>query len=363
MIDNVNRRSLRLRAALALLLLLASINLPSHALVVLQYHHISGDTPKSTSITPGLFAEHMRWLREHEYAVVDMGQLVAWMKQGKPLPNKAVVITFDDGYSSIYDNAWPILKKYQWPFTVFINTQHHDDKNAKYMSWKQLQEMAKGGATIGNHSVSHDHMVRRLPEETDEQWHTRTTEEIASAQKTINRTLGKQLNVFAYPYGEYNRPLQDILQQHGYLAFGQQSGPIAPFDQPTALPRFPFGGNFGAMSDFEVKVASLPMPIDKVELIAEKGDVLAEPLLLQDVQRPILRLSGPGTVLAKVQCFAGSNEVKASLKGAQLQVQVTEPLGVGRSRYNCTAPAEQGFYWYSHLMMKKYPDGRWYEEQ
>lgn len=363
MIDRVNSYFLRLHATLMLLLLVTTTSLSSQALVVLQYHHISENTPKSTSITPGLFAEHMRWLREHEYRVVDMEQLVKWMKQGKPLPNKAAVITFDDGYSSIYDNAWPILKKYKWPFTVFVNTQHHDEKNAKYMSWKQLLEMAEGGATIGNHSVSHEHMLRKLPEETDKQWQARMTDEITAAQKTINRNLGKQLKVFAYPYGEYNRPLQDILQRHGYLAFGQQSGPIAPFDRPTALPRFPFGGNFGAISDFEIKVKSIPMPIDKIELIAEDGDVLTEPLLPQDVQRPILRFSGPRSVLAKVQCFAGSNKVKVEFKEAQLQVQVSEPLSVGRSRYNCTAPAEDGFYWYSHLMIKKYPNGHWYEEE
>lgn len=349
-------------ATALLLTLLLGASLPARALVVLQYHHVSEGTPKSTSISPARFAEHMRWLQENKYEVVGMEQLIEWLKQGAPLPDKAVVITFDDGYRSIYENAWPILKRNSWPFTVFINTQHHDERNQQYMSWQQLEELAKKGGTLGNHSVSHEHMVRRRSGETDKQWLARVTDEITSAQGKIDRRVGKQPKVFAYPFGEYNRQLQGILQERGYIAFGQQSGPIAPFDQPTALPRFPFGGNYGAAEDFKVKVSSLPLPIEKAELVDEGGRALAEPLLPQGVHKPTLQLTGRPDILAKVQCFAGANGVQMSLSGTQLQVQVKKPFPAGRSRYNCTAPADGVHYWYSHLIMKKFPDGRWYEE-
>lgn len=335
---------------------------PSHALVVLQYHHISEDTPKSTSVTPARFAEHMAWLEQQDYRVVAMEQLIAWLDEGAQLPNKAVVITFDDGYTSIYENAWPLLKKKKWPFTVFINTQHHDEKNAQYMSWEQLRELAKNDVSIANHSVNHPHMVRRLADEGEQQWRARVTDEITTAQTIIEKHLGPQPKAFAYPYGEYEQNLQGILAELGYIAFGQQSGPIAPFDSHTALPRFPFGGRYGEKDDFAVKASSQPLPISAAQLLNEKGKALGEPLLPAGVQRPILRLVGPQAVLSKIRCFAGGLQVDMALKDEQLLVQVEKGFAPGRSRYNCTAPASEGFYWYSQLIMKKTEDDRWYSE-
>lgn len=340
----------------------ACLVLPAYGLAVLQYHHISDQTPKSTSVAPQRFAEHMAWLEAEGYNVVAMEQLVAWLKEGESLPNKAVVITFDDGYLSIYENAWPLLRKKKWPFTVFINTQHHNENNAQYMSWSQLKELAAGGASIANHSVSHAHMVRRLPDETQTQWQARARDEITSAQAQIEKHLGRQPRAFAHPYGEYNQALQAILAELDFIAFGQQSGPIAPFDSLTALPRFPFGGRFGDKDDFAIKASSRPMPIRAAQLVDEQGRVLAEPLLPEGVQRPVLRLVGPKPAISKISCFAGGLDVALTQNGEQLLAQVKRPFPPGRGRYNCTAPATDGFYWYSQLIMKKRPDGSWYGE-
>lgn len=342
--------------------LVAWFMVPAYGLTVLQYHHVSERTPKSTSVAPRRFAEHMDWLEAEGYNIVAMEQLIAWLKEGERLPDKAVVITFDDGYLSIYKNAWPLLKKKKWPFTVFINTQHHNENNAQYMSWSQLQELAKGGASVANHSVSHAYMVRRLPSETQAQWRARAKGEITTAQAQIDKQLGQQPRAFAYPYGEYDQALQAILAELDFIAFGQQSGPIAPFDSLTALPRFPFGGRFGEQDDFAVKASSRPMPIRAAQLLDEKGQALAEPLLPQGVQRPALRLTGSQQILSKVRCFAGGLDVDISQNGEQLLVKVESPFPSGRSRYNCTAPAKDGFYWYSQLIMKKLPDGSWYSE-
>lgn len=352
----------KLTMPIAVLLMIMGISLPVQALVVLQYHHVSETTPKSTSVTPARFAEHMRWLKDNQYQVVSMHQLLKWLEQGEPIPNKAAVITFDDGYTSIYDIAWPILKKNKWPFTVFINTKPHDEKNQQFMSWKQLQTLAKDGVVIGNHSVSHAHLVRKLENETEKRWRARVTHEITAAQQRIQQQLGEQPKVFAYPFGEYNRGLQRILSGLGYVAFGQQSGPIAPIDQATALPRFPFGGDYGAKDDFSVKVSSKPLPIDEAVLVDEKGNILSDPLLPEGVHKPALHLSGSSDILSKIQCFAGGKKVDVSIDDGRLLAQVNERFPAGRSRYNCTAPAAQGFYWYSQLIIKKPADGGWYEE-
>lgn len=334
----------------------------SFALVVLQYHHISTTTPAATSISPERFAAHLSWLKQQNFQVWSMPQFVDHWRQGKPLPDKTALITFDDGYSSIFTTAWPLLKQYGWPFTVFINSQHHDEKNSQYMSWAQLKMLVENGVVIGNHSVSHPHMVRYNPGENSHIWRIRMEQEIVDAQKRIDAELGAQPRVFAYPFGEYNRELQRLLHKMGYLAFGQQSGPVAIFSDAQALPRFPFGGIYGDAKDFALKAGSMPMPVSAAELRDAQGKNLSDPLLPEGVDPVYLQLQGEADFLRRVQCFFGGEATAMQLQGSALKVHNLRPVPVGRSRFNCTAPERGRYYWLSVMVMKKNADGSWYSE-
>jgi peptidoglycan/xylan/chitin deacetylase (PgdA/CDA1 family) len=260
-------RNLTLKSGLLIVgLLLGGIcSLPSFALVVLQYHHISESAPKATSISPALFEAHLQFLEDNKFRVIDISELNDLLSGEGGLPDGAVIITFDDGYRSIYSEAFPRLKKRGWPFTVFVNSKPHDEKNARFMSWKQLKEMSKNGATIANHTDSHLHMIRRLANEETSAWLARMEREMDFAEKRIKDEIGSSPKYFAWPYGEYNDDLLKLLEKKKYLAFGQQSGPIATTSDPQLLPRFPFGGPYGDMDDFATKVFSLPLPVNSVE--------------------------------------------------------------------------------------------------
>jgi biofilm PGA synthesis lipoprotein PgaB len=343
-------------------LIFLCISQGSFALVVLQYHHISTTTPTATSIAPERFAAHLQWLKDQNFQVWSMPQFVDHWRKGKPLPDKTALITFDDGYTSIFTTAWPLLKQYGWPFTVFINSQHHDEKNIQYMTWEQLKTLTQAGVVIGNHSVSHPHMVRFNAGENVRLWRVRMEQEITLAQQRIDAELGRQPRVFAYPFGEYNRTLQDLLHKMDYLAFGQQSGPIALFDDPQALPRFPFGGIYGDAKDFALKAGSLPMPISAVEIRDAAGKRLRDPLLPQDLDPVYLQLSGESVFLRRVQCFFGGEATATQWQGNALKVHNLRPVPAGRSRFNCTAPERGRYYWLSVMVMKKNVDGSWYSE-
>lgn len=334
----------------------------SHALVVLQYHHVSEETPAATSVSPERFARHMDWLEENRYSIVSMEELIKLLKAKKPLPDKAAVITFDDGYTSIYSTAWPILRQRNWPFTVFINSQHHDEKNRQYMSWEQLRELAKSGVTIGNHSVSHDHMIRAREGEKASAWLQRMRQEVEVAQKRIDTELGRQPKIFAYPFGEHNSELEALLKDLQYVAFAQHSGPIAAFDTLQALPRFPFGGVYGDMKDFALKTSSMPMPVSAVKLVDEKRRPLLDPLVPNEVSRVGLIFTGDPAVLKTVSCFYSGKPVKAQIKDKELQVTTERAIPAGRSKFNCTAPKDGRFYWLSKMLIKKNVDGSWYKE-
>ena len=355
-------RTFRASAFLLLVWLGALLSRDCFALVVLQYHHISTETPPATSISPERFVQHMAWLADNQYQILSMADLVELLRKKKTLPDKAAVITFDDGYTSIYSAAWPVLRQYKWPFTVFVNSQHHDDKNRQYMSWEQLREMAKAGVTIGNHSVSHAHMIRQNPEEKESDWLARSRREIEYAQKRIDAELGRQLRVFAYPFGEHNSALESLLDELDYVAFAQHSGAIAPFESLQALPRFPFGGNYGDSKDFALKASSLPMPIKKVILLDEYGKSLIDPLVADKAEKATLVIEGDADFLKKVSCFYIGAPAKTEFREDQLHVITSKAIPSGRSKFNCTAPEKGRFYWFSKMLIKKNGDGSWYKE-
>lgn len=338
---------------------------PASALVVLQYHHISENAPHATSISPALFEAHLQFLEDNNFRVVDIAELEKYLKSEAGIPDGTVIITFDDGYRSIYSEAYPRLKKRGWPFTVFVNSKPHDEKNPSFMSWKQLKEMSKHGATIGNHTDSHLHMIRRLANEDTGDWLERMEREIDFAENRIKKEIGDKPRYFAWPFGEYNSELQKLLKKKGYLAFGQQSGPVSKDSDPQVLPRFPFGGDYGKLDEFGTKVFSLPLPVNSIETEAAGHGRFTDPELPMGVDIPVLRINTPlARYLKNFQCFAsGQGKINTEVQSSTIVVKATRPLNVGRSRYNCTADSGNGrFYWYSQLFIKRNKDGTWYRE-
>src|SRR5690606_14501793 len=134
-----------------------------------------------------------------------------------PLPDKVVAITIDDAYASVYTRAFPLLKKYGMPFTVFVSTDAIDEGPGDFMSWQQLRELQAAGVTIANHSATHDYLVRRNDVESDSARLARVREDIERAQRRLQEELGEGVNeaprLFAYPYGEYDAALTDMLQE------------------------------------------------------------------------------------------------------------------------------------------------------
>lgn len=346
-------------------LLLVSFTFSSSALVVLQYHHISENAPKATSISPAQFDAHLDFLEKNNFRVIDIAELNTYLNSESGLPDGAVIITFDDGYRSIYSEAFPRLKKRGWPFTVFVNSKPHDEKNPRFMTWKQLKEMSKHGATIANHTDSHLHMIRRETNEDTTAWLARMEKEIDFAEKRIEDEIGRSAKYFAWPYGEYNSELANLLKKKKYLAFGQQSGPVSSTSDPQVLPRFPFGGPYGDMNDFASKVFSLPLPVNSVEIESAGHGRFTDPELPKGVTIPSLRINTPlARYIKNFRCYAsGQGEIKTEVQSSTIVVKANRELNTGRSRYNCTADSGNGrFYWYSQLFIKRNDDGTWYEE-
>lgn len=354
--------------AIQLLFILCFYTVSARAtsVVVLQYHHVSDDTPKSTSISPELFQQHLDYLSTKKFNVISLLSLEKALRNKETLPDKSVLITFDDGYNSIYDTAFPMLKSKEFPFTVFINIEPIENKITQFMNWEQLEEMTRYGATIANHSYSHKHLIRREGDESLSEWKTRITKDIAKTQTLLEEKLSTPVKALAYPFGEFNSDLKDILKDLDFIAFAQHSGALSVTSDMLAIPRFPFGGAYGNIDDFGLKAHSLPMPVKKIVLKNENDDVLDDHVLPLEVSRPILEIQlNDNKLLNQINCFlSGRRELSIDVKDNTLIVQPKHSLPVGRSRINCTARSQQKnrYYWFSQPWITKQADGSWYIE-
>jgi len=334
-------------ALIAWPVLLFSFDKPGYA-VILQYHHFGDDTPPSTSVSPDTFARHLSYIERNGYMVWPVEKIVTHLKEGKEVPEKCVGITIDDAYESVYERAYPLLKKHGFPFTVFVPTEAVEKRYPIYMTWRQMREMKAHGATFSSHSHSHDYLVRRKPGETESGWKMRVESDIRRSLELLRGRLGSESRLFAYPYGEYDSALKQIINDMNLIAFGQHSGPVWAGSDFAALPRFPMAARFAEMSEFITKIRSLPLPV----ISAEPSD----PELDKETARPVLKLKlAPGDYRAEtLTCYAsgqGRIEVRwLDREEGILEVVARRPLAGRRTRYNCTArhKRENRYFWYSH---------------
>ena len=331
--------------------LFLSLSLSTQALVVLQYHHVDDTSPESTTISPEKFLQHMQLIEDLGLEVVDLEsasrELLAKNTTGteSSQTNIQVAISFDDAYASIFDNAYPELKRRNWPFTVFVNTRPVNQENRGIMTWSQLKHLVDDGVSIANHTVTHAHLPTIPSGLTMAQW---LDQEILVAQQELQQQLGKVGNMLAYPYGEFTLDMIPWLEEHNMLAFGQQSGPIGSLSHPQALSRFPAAGIYADVASLKTKLLSLAPPIEKSQL--------QNPIVKTESNPPELKivLLDSDYNPANIQCFAsqqGAIDTKIQMINEEriLTTQASMPMSGARGRYNCTVMSSQKgrFYWYS----------------
>jgi peptidoglycan/xylan/chitin deacetylase (PgdA/CDA1 family) len=184
-------------------------------IAILCWHRI-GTTGTKMTITPQRFEAQLDWLVGNGYAVVSLDDVAAFMAGRKELPDKAVALTFDDGYESVWRHAFPALRKRGMPATLFVYTDFVGAGDA--LSWSQMDEMRRSGLVdIQAHSKSHRNLAERWPGESDTAYRARLDTELAAPRATIERALpGSRVRHFAYPYGDASEAVLEAMQRQGY---------------------------------------------------------------------------------------------------------------------------------------------------
>jgi peptidoglycan/xylan/chitin deacetylase (PgdA/CDA1 family) len=206
---------------------------------ILCYHQFGpgNRTRNKMEVSQSAFEQQMAWLKDNGYTVVSLADMDAFLQGTKALPPRSVVITIDDGYRSTYEVAFPVLKKYGFPATVYVYTDFVGAGLA--LTWAQMQEMqASGLIDIESHSKTHTSMAL-LPNESNGQvYKERVSKEVVTPDGILSSKLGKPIKHFAYPYGDTSPTVLSILQERDYdTATTVQRGPNPPFADPLLLRR------------------------------------------------------------------------------------------------------------------------------
>lgn len=206
--------------------------------VILTYHSISeGDSP--LKVSPALFAEQMEWLHAN-VRTAPLGEVVTALSERNPLPERTVVLTFDDGFRDFYSAAAPVLHRLGLPATIFVPTQYCGRTNGwpgqpswvqeeALLNWREVSELARNGFSFGAHSLSHPILTNLHLAEAER--------EISGSKAQIEAHTGQPAEFFAYPYGHWNAVLRDLVGKHYEGACATAAGVVEPNADPLALPR------------------------------------------------------------------------------------------------------------------------------
>ena len=198
---------------------------------ILTYHKFcTGENPDAYTINIRLFEKQMSYLIDNGYKVISIAELLKCIENNF-FPEKPVVITIDDGFKSVYNLAFPVLKKYDYPATIFLYTDFIAN-NPNQLSWQEIKEMINNDIEIGSHTISHCNLLNIKQNESHMDYLKRIEREISLSKSILERYTGVPVQSFAYPYGVYSQQIKMLAEQAGYKALLNVNGMnnSIPFD-------------------------------------------------------------------------------------------------------------------------------------
>ncbi|MBQ7516162.1 MAG: polysaccharide deacetylase family protein [Schwartzia sp.] len=244
-------RALKIRLVIAILLIavavLACLLFEPPGIPVLNYHQINNRDVNPLTLTTEEFAAEMDFLKNAGYTTITADELADALENGAPLPEKPVLITFDDGYIDNYENAYPILKERGMKAMIFLISDYVG-QYPNYLTWEQARTMQKDGISFGSHTLSHAVLTQCTPAEVKKQ--------LAESRRAIEWRLGQPVRFLAYPCGFTTGVIEEQVRDAGYrAAFTVDLGYILPGDDLYRLHRVPaFGANTHMLLRFQARL-------------------------------------------------------------------------------------------------------------
>lgn len=203
---------------------------------ILLYHRVGKPENVNDNMDPVEFERQMSYLFNEGYNTIDLDEYLLFLKGLKALPNKPIIITFDDGAKNNYEVVFPILKRYGFKATIFVNTAYigkklwHSKEKRKfyfsleealrdglnpdnlwtfeYLSWEQIKEMSKDNISFGAHTHTHPVLTKVSRK--------RLIDELRDSKFILEQKLGKAVDYFSYPWGTFNKEVMVFVKKAGF---------------------------------------------------------------------------------------------------------------------------------------------------
>lgn len=315
-----------------------------HEVTSLVYHRFGDDRFPSTNIATETFEEHLKFLKAQGYTSLTISEVVDEVNDSTAAKRKLVAITIDDGYKSFYENGLPLLKKYGFKATLFVNTKSIGYTD--YMSWEDIREAQKAGVEIGNHSHSHPFFLS-VSERTRNSFFK---SEVQESQNLMKTNLNFTPKVFAYPYGEHDEEMKIALSEMGFKgAVAQNSGVITEYSDVFQFPRFPMSESYGDVDQFKDKMKMKGLAVTNAEAISTgySGSTEKPKILIEFKEN--------GLFVESMQCFVQGSKCAKSMRitrdgNVALSIRPQTDLKARRTLFTITIPDSNGkWHWYSFL--------------
>ncbi len=297
-----------------------------------MYHRFNENKYPSTNIKIDIFKKQLELIEENNIEYYDPA---IFDKQfNYPKKNKKILITIDDAFSSFYENAWPILKKKEIPFILFVSTEPVGKPG--YMTWEQIKEVSSYNfAYIGNHSHTHEYLLDFS--------HLEFTKDIKNSIRIFREKLGYNPIYFSYPFGEYNLEQTQFIKNNFKYGFGQHSGVIDLTKNPFELPRFPINEKYGDLDRFEFIIKLFPIPY--------KNLIPQDKYINSNQNPPTIEIDffEEQKNIKNINCFSNEgNEWRNSIMKFEkntLKIDFREKFIFRRGRVNCSIKDDDIWRW------------------
>jgi len=302
-------------------------------LISLMYHRFEENKYPSTNIRIDDFKKHIKILQENNIRFINPKNFENEIKNNKK--QRKILLTIDDGFSSFYQNAWPLLKKEKIPFILFVSTREVGAFN--YMTWDQIREISKEDfVEIGNHSHTHEYLVDESKD--------LILDDIKKSISIFKDQLGKNSEFFSYPFGEYSLEFKKLIKSLGFkYAFGQHSGVIDETKDFYELPRFPINEKYGEIKRFNSLTKTLPFKYKEI--------IPSEKYLLKNKNPPKVKIQFYEGIknLKSLGCYSneGDRWRQSNIKfedDLTLLINISEKFLGERGRINCSLRDPSGFW-------------------
>lgn len=285
---------------------------------VLGYHDFSETQPETAMrIRTSKFRTQMETLRSLGISVVSLADFEAWKRGEKQIPEKSVLLTFDDGWKSVYTDAYPVLKEFGYPFTLFLYKKYVDG-GGKALTTPMIEEMVKGGATLGSHSVSHHYplTVKSYRKKGPDAYDAYLRLEMGESKRFLESKFSTKVTTYSYPGGFYTEEMLPLGKEFGYThLFTVLPGKVKRSTPDETLPRYMILGNYDRIFEFATgfregpaagaapgAIANTPQTTP-YPVVPEPGAIINSRLPLISADLTTLENYDPATLIMKVSGF------------------------------------------------------------